>query len=347
VTRVAWLATEPLERTPRGYTSERASLRYRMALPSAALQGLGCDSSIRHFTPGAMRGLLQQLGGMDVVVVGKIWYPPETLPRTVPPLLSMIEGLRRRRVKVVADFCDDYFSDPQRGPFDIGLANSVDAVIASTPQLGDTLRQLTPAPVTVVSDPVEGARGEARAPRAGANAPLSLLWFGHAVNFPALLAGLRQMEHAAREVPFSLVAVSSPGAYKEGSVAELNEAWRAQGRACTFRVWSVRAVFDALNECDAVIIPSDSGDPRKSAKSPNRFAESVWAGRCVLAHPLPAYLPFADAGWVGEDLAAGLRWLAGRPDEAIARVRRGQELVAREYSPEAIGGAWRRALEAA
>lgn len=347
--RVVWLATSPMQRTATGgYTSEHASHRYRIAIPSTALRSSGYDSSIRFVGPNAgQRGLFEQLEGMDAVVVSKLWYPPEMMQQVLPPFMQMLEALRARGVKVLADFCDDNFSNPGRGPFEIALANAVDAVIASTPTLGETLRQLTPVPVAVVSDPVEGLRGEARAPRAAGGAPLSLLWFGHVVNFPALLEGLRQLEAAAREVPFSLLVVSAPGQYKEGAIAQLNDAWRAAGRSCRFRIWSVEAVFDALRECDAVIIPSNPQDSAKAAKSPNRFTESAWAGRFVLAHPLPAYLPLAQCGWVGEDLADGLRWLAQHPEDALARIRAGQALVSTDYSPQAIGEAWKRAIEAA
>jgi hypothetical protein len=344
--RVAWLSPVVLERTPQGYTSPLASQRYRIAIPHLELRRQDCESSVHLLMVGAPpRRLLDQLKGVDVVVVSKLWNPPE--PRGLEMLMRVIEGLRARGTRVLADFCDDNFTDPKRGPPDVALANSVDALVASTPALAEVLRAMAPAPVTVISDPVEGSRGEPNPPKVDGRAPVSLLWFGHAMNFPTLAEGARQLEAAATEVPYSLVVVSSPGSQKEGWVAERDQAWRPAGRSCRFRPWSVQTVFDALRECDAVIIPSDPADPRKAVKSPNRFTESVWAGRLVLAHPLPAYLPLAQCGWVGENLAEGLRWLARHPEEAVARIRAGQERVAAEYSPQTIGAAWKRAIEAA
>jgi glycosyltransferase involved in cell wall biosynthesis len=347
--RVVWLATAPIERTARGYSSPRASLRYRMTIPSAALERMGCESAICFLPPDAdARQLLAPLKKAQVVIVGKIWYHPDTLPMLVPPLLSLLDKLRASGVKVIADFCDDAFDDRQRGTFDIGLASSVDAVVASTPALAEVLRTLTHAPVTTITDPVEGERGEPRVPAVLASRePLGLLWFGHPSNFDSLMAGLRELEPAAAESPFSLTALTTPGLGKEKELAALDQAWRPAGRACRFRPWSAQATFEALRECDAVIIPSAPQDPAKAVKSPNRFTESVWAGRFVVAHPLPAYLPLAECGWVGEDLADGVRWLVKHPEEALARIRTGQALVASDYSPETIGRAWKNAVETA
>jgi hypothetical protein len=347
--RVVWLATAPIERTARGHSSPLASVRYRMMIPHAALERLGCRSTICILPPNAdAKQLLAPLRKAQVVIVGKLGYHPDTLPMLVPPLLSLLDKLRASGVKVIADFCDDAFDDRQRGTFDIGLASSVDAVAASTPALAEVLRTLTHAPVTTITDPVEGERGEPRVPAAGASRePLGLLWFGHPSNFDSLMAGLRELEPAASEAPFSLVALTAPGLGKEQQLAALDEAWRPAGRTCRFRAWSVQATFEALRECDAVIIPSDAQDPAKAVKSPNRFTESVWAGRFVLANPLPAYLPLSGCGWVGEDLKAGLRWLCEHPQEALDRIGAGQALVSREYTPDVVGQAWKRAIEAA
>jgi len=79
-------------------------------------------------------------------------------------------------------------------------------------------------------------------------------------------------------------------------------------------------------------------------KSPNRFTESVWAGRFVVANSLPAYESLAGAGWVGEDLTDGVRWMLAGPQEALARIRAGQAQIEREYSPDAIAERWKAAI---
>ena len=107
------------------------------------------------------------------------------------------------------------------------------------------------------------------------------------------------------------------------------------------------ALFEELRECDAVIIPSNPHDPRKAVKSPNRFTEALWAGRFVLAHPLPAYEALAAYGWVGEDLGEGLTWLLDHGADAVERIRQGQKWVAQHASLQAVGAAWAAAVAAA
>jgi hypothetical protein len=235
--------------------------------------------------------------------------------------------LRAARVAVLADFSDDHFADPVRGEAYRALANAVDAVVASTPELAQVLRHHTRAPASVVTDPVEGERGEPRVP---ARPPFRLLWFGHGSNVDTLQPAMQQL-HA---LPVALTLVTAPGA-------------GAERTGVRFRPWSTRAVFDELRQCDAVFIPSNPDDPRKAVKSPNRFTESVWAGRFVLAHPLPAYRELSECGWVGDDLGDGVKWLAAHPDEALARIRRGQEVIGERFSPRAVGAAWKLAIEQA
>jgi hypothetical protein len=314
--RVVWVSFAPLRKTAAGFTSDLASVRYRLTIPAQAIPG----SRVTYFGPGANRRTLpERFAGADAVVFGKVEY---TL---APDAVELADALRKRGVKVIADFSDDHFLHPVIGPGYRALANAVDAVVASTPALAEVVRAYTPSPVSVVTDPVEGERGE---PSAALAPPLRLLWFGHPLNLDTLPFGLSQLE----EVNFSLTIVTSPG-------------MGAEHLGHRFRAWSTEAVLEELCQCDAVIIPSNPHDPRKAVKSPNRFTESVWAGRFVVAHPLPAYEALASYGWVGEHLGEGITWLLEHFEEARGRVRSGQETVARDFSPEAIGRAWQSVIE--
>ena len=316
--RVVWVSFAPLRKTAAGFTSDLASVRYRLTIPAQAIPG----SKVTHIGPGAnRRTLLERFAGADAAVFGKLDHS------LAQAAVELAAALRSRGVRVIADFSDDHFGHPVLGPGYRALANAADAVVASTPDLAEVVRAKTPARVSVVTDPVEGARGE---PSAALARPPRLLWFGHPLNLDTLPFGLSQLE----KVDFSLTIVTSPG-------------MGAENLGQRFRAWSTDAVFEELRWCDAVIIPSNPHDPRKAVKSPNRFPESVWAGRFVVAHPLPAYEALASCGWVGEHLGDGVAWLREHFDEARQRVRAGQELVARQFSPEAIGRAWLAAITAA
>ena len=313
--RVVWVSFAPLRKTPAGLTSDLASVRYRVTLPAAAVAG----SKVTQIVPGTnRRTLLERFAGADVVVFGKLFDPS-----LAEPVLEIIAALRGRGVKVIVDYSDDNFAHPVVGPVYRALANAADLLVASTEGLAGVLRAEAAVPVRVVTDPVEGRRGE---PRAEARQPVRLLWFGHPLNLDTLKLGLPQIR-----APFELTLVTAPGA-------------GAEPMGQRFRAWSAQTVFEELRECDAVIIPSDPHNPRKIVKSPNRFTESVWAGRFVVAHPLPSYEPLAPYGWVGDDLGEGLAWLRENPQAAARRVRAGQRAVEEHFSPQAVGRAWQAAI---
>jgi hypothetical protein len=321
-----------------GFTSDLASARYRITVPAAALASDGVECRLIYLNPSAKRStLLDRFDGADAVVLGKL------LSAEVAPLtLELVARLRDRGVKVLADYSDDHFTHPSFGPVYRELGNSVDRVTASTPALAAVLEAQTASPVSVITDPVEGQRGDPRDDAFPADREVSLLWFGHPTNLDTLKYGLRQLESA--QVPYRLTLITAPRAGGERIAADVSESWRGTGRSCRFVPWSVEAVFSALRECDATVIPSDPFDPRKLVKSPNRFTEALWAGRFVLAHPLPAYEELAAYGWVGEDLADGLMWYARNRDAAAARVQDGQSAVAERFAPQAVARVWREVI---
>ena len=107
-----------------------------------------------------------------------------------------------------------------------------------------------------------------------------------------------------------------------------------------FTPWSLEATRIALRQCDLVLIPGDPADPLKSGVSSNRLAEALQAGRLPVASSLASYLPFGDSAWLGDDLVAGTAWAMAHRGEALARIKRGQALVAERLAQEAIGRQW-------
>lgn len=328
--RVAWVSFAPVERTPTGYTSAVASVRYRITSTAAVLARSGVECKVTYIGPGAnRRTLLDRFRNMDAVVLGKILPPAEAFSRDVAVALELITHLRQQEIAVLADYSDDHFMNPVLGEGYRALANAVDRVTATTPSLAEAVRAYTPVPVSVITDLVEGARGE---PRISQKTPLSLLWFGHPANLETLRYGLPQVTAAG--VPYSLTLLSAPDVERY-----------AKDIGAKFRPWSTGALFAELNACDGVILPSNPHDPHKAVKSPNRFAEAIWAGRFGIAHPLPAWDALGEGGWVGDDLGVGLKWYAENPDAALSRIRRGQELIVQRHSPEAVASAWKQVIE--
>jgi hypothetical protein len=337
----------PLERTPRGVSSSMASARYRIIVPSAAMESLGWRSRVTHVSPTASRAvLLKRCEGASAAIIGKLAYSDSDFPKVAPTLLEALSQLRSAGVKLIADFSDDRTGNPLRGRFDWQIANLADLLVASTPELAEVLRSFSPVPARVITDPVEGKRGEPRESgvSAAAEGPVRLLWFGHWNKVPGLAPGLAQLDRSTSSKRLSLVIVTSPGFGAEQVAQEVDGRWRTTGSACTFRPWSVAAVFDELARCDAVVIPAEPNNRRDAVRSPNRFTESAWAGRFVIAHPLPSYQGLADFGWVGKDLGTGLSEFLADGIEARRRVLAGQDYIARHFTPSVIANAWNEAL---
>ena len=95
-----------------------------------------------------------------------------------------------------------------------------------------------------------------------------------------------------------------------------------------------------LKQTTAASLPSDYRNPVKQAKSPNRLVAGLHAGRLVVAHPLPAYQPYAKFAWVGEDLRAGLEWAIRHPREVVERIAAGQACLDEKHSPETVARFW-------
>ena len=339
-----WLTSMPLERTPLGLGSSMASARYRIIIPCAALEALGWRSRVTHAPPGANRAtLLKRCEGASAAIIGKLAYSDSEFAKAGPTLLDVLSQLRSMRVTLIADFSDDRTGDPLRGRFDWQIANLADLLVVSTPELAEVLRSLSPVDIRIITDPVEGKRGALKT----VGVPLRLLWFGHWNKVHSLAAGLAQLDRSASSSSLSLVLVTAPGFGAEQVARELDGRWRTTGSACTFRPWSVSAVFDELARCDAVVIPADPNNRRDAVRSHNRFSESVWAGRFVVAHPLPSYQALAEFGWVGEDLATGLAAFLADGVEAKRRILAGQDYIAKHFNPSVIAEAWNAALVAA
>jgi hypothetical protein len=349
--RVVWISFAPLKKTETAVTSDLASARYRLILPATALQAAGWSSRVTYLSPQAnQQTLVARFDACDAVVVGKILADRAQSPMIARRLTELFSVLQRRGIKIIADFCDDHFLNPQAGELYRNTARCADATVASTEGLADTLRQYTDRAVHTITDPVEGTRRDPQirdleARPASPADPVGLLWYGHSSNLSSLESGLRQLERIKHQFPISVTLVSL-GPHAEALAAAVDRAWRSSGSRCRFIPWSCARVFTELQACDAVVIPSNPYDPHKAVKSPNRFTEAVWAGRLPLAHPVPAYEVLASYGWVGDDLAEGLLWYCLNPQAALQRIEAGQANIQKRFTPEAVGRSWMQVIEA-
>ena len=201
------------------------------------------------------------------------------------------------------------------------MIKEADAIVTSTEELASVIKIETGRNAIVIYDPFEMEE-------AGANfkpdGKLKLLWFGHPTNIQPLL------DLWPRLGAYNVMIMSDPNLRIE----------KDDGSGLIpVAPWSMENVNEALDQCDAVIIPSAMGE-RQKVKSPNRVVEAVRKGKYVLADPLPSYKAFDKWLWI-DDIEKGLAMLAMNDSKTIeGRIRDAQAYIRENHSPELIGKQW-------
>lgn len=336
-------------------TAFGASARLGSLVPARALTRLGYDA--RTFSVSGDTALVEDaVRTAKRVAFGEMfetkdsWAGPAAIYRR---LLALISNPRER---VVFSIADDHFDNADFLGFYREALPDCLAVTVVSEGLAETVRKLTSRPVIVAPEPCEGSRGAPQAIAArNPPAPLAwlgrrvglsldhwrvhLLWFGYPRSLLPMLELVPALESYSGKYPLLLTCVTRPVA----EMAALMTPARTQEDS-RFRVhfvpWSPMVMDAVMASSDLVLIPSDYRDPVKQAKSPNRLVTGLHGGRFVVAHPLPAYAPYADFAWIGEDLCEGLDWAIRHPREVVERIARGQTYIDEKHSPEAVARFW-------
>lgn len=357
--KISWITYSPFKVVETGPQSLEADARYRVFAPIRELNAVGHDVEVLYFAPElTAQDVLSAVQG-KVVVLGKLVPPThEAFPKLAATALELVRGLQARDVRVLADINDNHFESSSRSSYFRELASTVDAIVASTPKMAETIRTYTSKPVSIARDPYEGQRGEPRFSPArlssfrqflgasGADVRPTLLWYGYPTNLDTLLVLKDQLLPLARRQPLIVRVMTRQSDETESFCNELHA--MCGGRIWwSFAPWSLENVRNALEDTDLVMLPSRAGDPTKEVKSPNRLVNGLWAGRFVVAHPLPSYEEFGEYAWIGPDVADGVRWALDNPEAVSTRIVKGQDYVATHYSPFAAAREWEQAIAGA
>lgn len=317
------------------WTSTTASVRLRVLLPVEALVARGHQAEMLEVDAASLDACGARLSEFDAVVFKKTLLGGDIV-------VELFDRAVAAGVPTLFDMCDLRVDDRSDiGRRNLKLLRSADRVVASTPPLAEAMRSLGAADVTVITDPYEGPRGApVWAPQRDR---LKLLWFGHPSNLDTLQGLLSELVIVGKEWPIQLTLLTGHKPELPGLCKEFNQRWRHLV-ATRYAEWSLGGLWDALAATDAVVIPSLAGAADKLVKSPNRVVETLWAGRCVVANPLPAYVPFDEWGFIDESIRHGLERALADQDRITARISAAQDYIADAHSPERIGEQWERAI---
>ncbi len=335
--KVVWVTPKlDLREGAEGIYSRIASTRYRALIPAKALTALGHQASVIGLDRDCFESVCDQIVGSDCVVFRKNYDEAECTAQ-------MLRKVQTLGVKTLFDISDDRFQQGP-GPHLRHMIAQVDSVVTASPALQQIVKQYTGKDSSVVGDPFEGARGEPR--WSPDSARLKALWFGHGSNIDGLQRAFPALLQAGKKNPIDLRIVTKGIDGIERDCKVFNSKHRA---AVTLRyaAWSLAETWSSLAATDFVVIPSNQDEQWTLAKSPNRIIESLWAGRFVVAHPIPSYMEFKQWAWLDDDLAAGIAWMIDNPAAIVERIRFAQEHIFSLYSPERIALEWEKVLEKA
>ena len=95
--------------------------------------------------------------------------------------------------------------------------------------------------------------------------------------------------------------------------------------------WTWESQGQLLQDCDIVLMPVQTDNPRTDTKSANRVIDSLISGKFVITTPLASYEEFAPYTWQG-DYIEGIKWARDNPVEVVERITLGPQYVEEHYS---------------
>jgi hypothetical protein len=341
--KAIWLVPPIVESYVSGDDPERSVLACRLAsarlrMGVAALEWKRSNNENVFWNPGAAgAGQRVDWNSAKICVVPKFFYDVPLRPWLDACLAAKSHGCR-----LVIDICDYPFKKPPPVPeFYSKILRTCDAVVVNSERMAELMAPHTARRPQIIEDAILGSMGE---PAFAPGVKLELLWFGHPTNLRYLDAVIEPLTRFALQRRCRLTVVTESSADLARGIQAINARF-APAFTAQLVPWSLETQRGALQECQLVLIPSDPADAFKSGASANRIAEALNAGRFPVASPLPSYLPFSEAAWVGQDLVQGIEWALANRDEVIARIRRGQAMVSAKFAAERVGRQWRELFE--
>lgn len=356
--KLLWIVEGLQGSEEQGFSAALASNRYRALIPAQALRERGYR--IEFLSPKSWTW--RDENHPDVVIIGKLLAGPnlDDYHAKISHVVSQMGYAARASVPVLVDFNDDHFDHPVMGGAWRSLANAAGVCIAGSQTMEQIVRRHTSRPISVVGDPVGAPTGVPRVfqPRKGIRRKLGMflskgsqerlkfVWYGNPTNWEQLKPWLLELAPLKEQQPWLLWVVTQPTADMRAFLDKFN-AEHAPAALAELIEWDEKTQWDVVRDSDIVLIPSKVDDPKKSVKTSNRVVDGLASGRCVVASPLPSYLPFEDYVSLTERPLDAVRTILDNPEGVLSKISRGQGAIQALCGAPAIANQWDKAIRQA
>ena len=241
-----------------------------------------------------------------------------------------INHLVNNKIKYIFDICDDKWNkDPQLYNHACRNAN----LVTTTCELLQTkIKEYTGKTAHIIPDPTEREQEE---PKFEPKEHIKFAWFGGRKSFS--LFNWDSVVNDIRKVTnnFSIHAITNKPDRASKRLAHLLEK-----KIMNMYHWDFDKQGQIVKDCDIVLIPLPQDMPLVQVKSPNRVIDGIQQGKFVIANDgVESYRVLKDYIHLG-NITDGLKWALNNKDQVIEKIKRGQDYVYNNHSPEIIGQRW-------
>jgi hypothetical protein len=245
---------------------------------------------------------------------------------------SSIQRAKDLGAKTIYDLCDNKFEEKEEYEPCCRLA---DLVSVNSVQMGISTKHHTGRDSIVMPDPFERPK---LTPRFNPTSELKLLWFGSQSSFKFLpvVEIWQRLEKEIGNYKYTMVSAKTDRLLSKMSLRQS----KGQISGINFskldmQEWTWEHQGKLLTECDIVLMPVQTDNPRTDTKSANRLIDSLISGKFVITTALASYEEFAPYTWQS-DYIEGIKWALKNPAEVEDRIRLGQEYTEKNYSAQAL-----------
>jgi glycosyltransferase involved in cell wall biosynthesis len=294
------------------YRTKRASHRLRGEVTCRALVDQGYDAKI--LTDW------NEVDANTIVIFLKLSQP------------DSIQRAKDLGAKTIYDLCDNKFEEKEEYEPCCQLA---DLISVNSVNMKISVKHHTGRDSIVMPDPYERPK---LTPKFDPSKELKLLWFGSQSSFKffPIVECWQRLEKEIVNYKYTMVSSKTDRVLSKmtqrqnkGQISGINFS------KLDMQEWTWEHQGKLLTECDIVLMPVQTDNPRTDTKSANRLIDSLISGKFVITTALASYAEFAPYTWQ-DDYIEGIKWALKNPEEVKERIRLGQEYTEQNYSAKVL-----------